>query len=494
MFQLRRRWVPTVIAGVMGMSAAAVMADQATTQPSAADLQSQIQQLKSQVADLKATQQQQSQADQTAAVQEVLKESDQQSQLMDSTGVNAGFDPSTWKFFIQSDDGNFYLHPYGWAQVRYTVSVRSSPHNTDDGFEIRRLKLGVDGNVINKDITYKFQLQNLADAPSSTVLTGNVINIEYAWIQYMLAHNMYGGDWAVRVGQFKNPAYHEEEAISDNSLLLAERSLADNLVGGNSLGGPYVEAIDLQYTGNNNPLHATLLAGNGDNSNNTNFTDFTNAVPSPAPATFTAVQDKFGVSGRADYKLFGDWTDNTDFTGKNSGKHDFAAVGAGVNFAESDSTTTTNPATTTTKFGTHATRFEVDGTYLVAQQWILYGGAYGDYQEFDGTVAGHRHRLDGAPIIQLGYDLTPAWQLAARYDVTFADHNFKTGNEDVFHECSLGVNYFLGDNGAAGNHAKITADVNYLPNGTPAVTGLGYQAQTLNRSEVVARLQFQVWF
>jgi hypothetical protein len=503
MYHLRRRWVPTIIAGAIGLSAAAVMADQPATQPSAADLQAQIQQLKSQVADLKATQQQQSQADETAAVNEVLKESDAQSQLLDSAPMTAGYDAANWRFIIASDDGNFLLHPYGWMQVRYAASYRSSPSNTDSGFEIRRFKLGVDGNLINKDITYKFQIQN-TNGPSASAPLGGTLNIEYAWINYMLAHNQYGGDWGLKVGQFKNPVYHEEEAVSDNSLLMVERSLEDNLVGGNALSGPYVQGLNLQYTGAKNPLHIQTLFTDGDNSQNTDFTNVTNAIPPALGTPQTVPQDKFGAAIRTDYKFFGDWADNTDATGKNSGKHDFFAVGAGVNFSQSTSTTTTDTlsaaspptlVTSATKFSTDQTRFGVDATYMVAQQWILYANGAGFYQNFRGMEpGGHGHRLDGGGLAQLGYMLTPAWELAGRYDVSCADHNFKTGGKDVFNEIGVGVNYFLGDNGSAGNHAKISADVNYLPTGTPAVTGLDYQAQTLGRNEIVGRLQFQLWF
>jgi len=52
----------------------------------------------------------------------------------------------------------------------------------------------------------------------------------------------------------------------------------------------------------------------------------------------------------------------------------------------------------------------------------------------------------------------------------------------------------MGDGGSAGNHAKVTADINYLPNGSPAAApGLDYLASPGN-DQWVLRLQFQLWF
>jgi TolA-binding protein len=138
MLNLTRRVGAAVVGGAIGFGALTAMADQPATQPSNQDLQAQIQQLKSQVAELKSNQQQQSQADEEQAVKEVTSEADQNSQLLDTgSGLSAGWDPSAYKFYLSSDDGNFYLHPGFWTQVRYVASYKSSPENWQDGFEIR---------------------------------------------------------------------------------------------------------------------------------------------------------------------------------------------------------------------------------------------------------------------------------------------------------------------------------------------------------------------
>jgi len=260
---------------------------------------------------------------------------------------------------------------------------------------------------------------------------------------------------------------------------MVDRSMVDNLVGGNALGGPYVQGVNLMFTGNDNPLHAQLLFLDGDASGNTDFTNF--------PAT--GVQDKFGAAFRADYKFFGDWADNFDATGKNSGKKDFLAIGGGVDFSQSD--TTAAPTT-----GTNALRWDVDGTYLMSQKFIVYAAFVGDYRAYRGAGVGAiDNECDLGELIQGGYFLNPAWELTARYSIAEMDSRFinTSTNNSTVHEIGVGIIRYLGDNGSAGNHAKIVFDANYLPNGSPAITGLGYQEQDHTRAEVVLRLMFQIW-
>ena len=92
-----------------------------------------------------------------------------------------------------------------------------------------------------------------------------------------------------------------------------------------------------------------------------------------------------------------------------------------------------------------------------------------------------------------GYFLDPAWQLIARYGIVALDRDFKVGNQDKFHEIAAGVNFFLGDRGSYGNRAKITVDVTYLPNGSPAALGNDFRASPNKKDEIVGRAQLQLW-
>ena len=54
------------------------------------------------------------------------------------------------------------------------------------------------------------------------------------------------------------------------------------------------------------------------------------------------------------------------------------------------------------------------------------------------------------------------------------------------------MNWFLGDDGSAWNHAKVTAEIDYLPNGTPEAKGLGY-LNSPGHDQWAFKLQFQLW-
>jgi hypothetical protein len=467
-------------------------------------LQQQVNSLQAEVNQLKAQQQQPVEVNEPQTMQQIITDADQHSQLLDSAGsFVGGWDPVNYRFTIASDDGNYLLEPGFWTQFRYAASYTTKPDNWDDGFEVRRLKFYLTGNAISKDLTYRVQMEN-TDAPSSTAI-GGVMFIEYAWAQLIFAHNLIGGDWGVQAGLIKDPVFHEEQAVSDNSLLMADRSLVDNLVGGNAMLGPFVQGLNLEYTGNNNPLHVQALFDGGDGSGDTNYTDVTAAAPVVVGNPQTVNDQKFGAAIRGDFKFFGDWTDNTDFTGKNSGKHNFLAAGAGLDFSQGDTAVTsvssltagTPPVvkTTTVHSGNNTLRWDVDATYLMAGRLIVYGAFVGDYVDYRGMLTTPNNRLDEGEQIQLGYFLCPAFQLTGRYSISETDPRFVgTGfSQSTYNEIGIGFNYFLGDDGAAGNHAKFVFNINYLPNGVPAVTGLDYQSQASTHGETVFVSQFQLW-
>ncbi len=284
----------------------------------------------------------------------------------------------------------------------------------------------------------------------------------------------------MKIGQTKNPVFKEQEGFGDQVQSMVERSLLDSLIGGNAFGGPLIKDADLVYTGNNNPLHGHLLFHSGDATGNT---DFNNVLASGASGDF-------GIAARADYKVFGDWADNADDTGVQSGKHDFLDIGGGIDYSEISGT----PGVAGVQ-GNSAVRAELDAQYYSAKKWGVYGEVIADTNALrGGAAAAPRNREDIGAMIEGTYLLTPAWELAARYSITEIDHRFKVANEDDFQELGVGVDYFLGEGGAWGNHAKFAFDVDYLPYGTPAATGLDYLASGNGHNEFVARGEFQLWF
>jgi hypothetical protein len=407
------------------------------------------------------------------ATQHVLAEANAHDSFLDaSTGMTAGWNTSKQQFFIASDDGNFYFHPGIAFQERYAADYRNTPDTWTNGFETRRMKFYFDGYVFSPDLTYKFQWQD------STA--GGAPTIEYAWGQYVFWHDVgpLDGNVGVKIGQTKNYASKEQAIVGDTNQPLVERSLLDSTIGGNALGGPLVEGVDFVYTGDKTPLHTDLMFNDGNSSGLGNFTDVT-----PAGA-----QNNFGAAVRADYKVFGDWADNGDLTGKQA-TNNFLDFGAGADFTQ---------GVTAVPVGTPASdayRWDLDAQYTMANTFVVYGAFEGDFIQADGTpgkVVSH-HDLNTGELIEGGYFLNPALELVARYDVSNFDDHYKVGGQNLFQEAGIGANWFLGQDGSWGNHAKFTFDVDYLPNGNPTATGLDYLASPADHTAVVIRGQFQLW-
>ena len=82
---------------------------------------------------------------------------------------------------LQSEDGRFALHPSMVIQFRNVTNYRrqataTGMSDTQNGFELRRLKLVADGNAFSTDATYQTILS--VDRKTGTV------SLEDAWIRY----------------------------------------------------------------------------------------------------------------------------------------------------------------------------------------------------------------------------------------------------------------------------------------------------------------------
>ena len=493
---------------------------QTSQQPTQQELLDKINALQAQVNNLQG-QENKNEAEQAKIIQDVIADADKHTQLMDvDGGITAGWDKSKSQFFIASDDGNFFFHPGIIFQFRYIADYREGNNtanpesSTQDGFEVRRLKFYFDGNVFTKDLTYKFQWQDDNN--------GGTPKLEWAFGQYVIFHNVGPGDIGIKAGQYKDYVFKEEATTSDTTQLMVERSLANSTVGGNAFGGPLIQGVDLVYTGKTSPIHADFIFDDGDNTGNTDFTNsvlsgngsgvaVAGGVPS-APAAPTgdtyATHSNFGAGARVDFKVFGDWSDTGDLTGK-AAKNDLLDIGGGAHVSQGNNVVTVAaPA----QYDFDTVRYDLDAQYISAGKWTVFGAAYGDtiayrsdsFADLPGSTEGasdgqnHSYRNDWAQVVEGGYFITPALELAARYSITEYDSRFRLGKspdslESTFNEIGVGATYFLGDNGEAGNHAKVVLDANYLPNGSPSATGLGYSSETNNKAEVVVRALFQIW-
>jgi len=515
---IRGRYVWTAISGLAlgfaGLSVSSVRADAPATEPTKQQLIDRVNQMQTQMDQMK-TQldaQQVSTADEQASIAKLLADADKRSQLLDTDGTaTAGWDPEKKRFFI-TDGTNFYFHPGVIFQFRYAGDYQdkngAAPAKTDQfdsGFEVRRAKFYFDGYLFSPDLTYKFQWQdNNNDGTPS---------LEYAYVTYTFAHNVIGdADLALRGGQFKDPVFKEEAGVGDNFQPLVERSLANYEVGGLSNvtpggGQAYVQGLDLQLTGAKSALHSDVVFHDGYNGANSDFTNGLDAnqgvansatgISQASNSNLNSPQDNFGAAARVDYKVFGDWADASDLTGMQSGKTDLLVIGGGVDFTEGSAGTVTSAlGATSASSGFDVVRYTADAQYQSAHKWTLYGAFYGDYAEtrvVGVTPSTPNGRSDLGGVLEGGYDLNNSWQLTARYSLTDIDQRFRGTGPSQFNEIGLGVNYFMGSNGSWANNSKISADVDYLPNGNPSSTGLDYLTTPNDKPAVVFRVQYQMF-
>ena len=414
--------IATAAAGVTLFSAAALAAD-ATTQPSTQELLDQIKQLQSKVEQLEARQNQTS-ADVAATVQQIVKDAEKRSQLLASDGdFLAGHDGKT--FFLKSADGNYLIIPSAELQIRNTTNWNTAGDDSiENGFEIRRFKVRLEGNLFNPNFTYVLQYAN----SSST----GTPNLEDAWVKYQWTPG-----WYVRGGQFKDPLLHEQ-LVSGRRQMTTDRSLLSLFMTGSS--DNYVQGVSVIYDAKDQPWRAEAAFTDGVSSQNTTWRDF------PANST------DWGAAGRVEYFAAGDRAQYDDFTALGN-KKDLLVFGLAGDVTQAGSDT--------------AYFHTIDAQWENTEGFSAYAAYVGRYTDASGGDA-----YDYGVELQGAYLFKPQWEGFVRYDfikledeVTFASG----GSEDLFHEFTVGVNYYL-----KSHYAKFTLDASYLPNGAPSdQIGLG---------------------
>ncbi|HZL37721.1 MAG TPA: porin [Tepidisphaeraceae bacterium] len=156
------------------------------------------------------------------------------------------------KFLIQSNDNRYVIHPWLQMQFRHETTYRADAGNlanqsdTQNGFEIRRLKLGFDGNVISPDLTYLFQFA--ADRK-----TGNFA-LEQAYGKYRLPNSPF----YLKAGQYKEPVDHEQ-LLASRYLTAIDRTLTNEYIHLDPANLPAAVNSDIQVfrAGVNYYLHGT---------------------------------------------------------------------------------------------------------------------------------------------------------------------------------------------------------------------------------------------
>jgi hypothetical protein len=457
-----KRFSPCAVPGIVAFPILAALAtggQARADEPTRDELVARIEQLQARVQALEGKQKagaEEGAREVDRAVAGALSDAEQRSRGLHfgSDLTAAGYDKS---FFLRSTDGNFSLRPGVHFQFRHVTTYRQDEKNGDNddiqsGFEVRRLKVSLEGNVFRPEFTYFFQW--------ATERGGGSVVLDDAWVRYQFADR-----WALKLGQYKDPVFHEE-LTPDKTLLTVERSLLNEVLGGGLTGR--VQGASVIYGNDKADLQGEFMVHDGARTLNTNFTDSPGGL---------GVVENFGVGGRVAYKFMGNWKDYRDFTAKET-KEPMLIAGVGAEFTEGQDV--------------GALLSTVDVQYEHPSGLSLYGALVGDYRDTRNGDSGNA--FDWGAIAQVGYLLSPNWEVFGAYDILLFEDDVAFpggGSEDVFHEIVGGVNYYLGKGGAYGHRAKFTADVVVLPAGAPrSVSGNGILAG--DDLQLVFRAQFQL--
>lgn len=457
------RFVLTALAASVGLSLQVKAADStqptSTDEPTTAEMMQQIKALQQKVQDLEHKQDEASHArDIDEITTKVLADAQKRSQLLDMEGFTAGY--SDGQFLLRSGDGNFSFHPWVQFAFRDETNLRQDTSDGSDdlqnGFELRRVKLGFDGNLFSPGLLYNFIW--------ATDRHNGGLVLEEAWAKYRL-----NDGFAIQGGQFKGPFSHEA-LMSSKKLMAAERSLInDQFTGGDN----FLQGVAFIYNDQlkKGPLRATGAITDGIKNNaNQNFQDFpTNNAD-------------FGLEGRVEYFAMGSAKDYDDFEAFNT-KSDLLVFGGALDYTEAGNT----------NFFLQTADVQYENTHGLG----LYGAYYGRYTQnapvgvnpAPPAAAPSEHDIyDWGFVAQAGYLIDRKWEPFVRYDfIDFDQDGLGAGVENQVHEITLGVNYFI-----YGHNAKFTLDGTWLPNGSPvADDGAGILANDGN-SEFVLRAQFQL--
>lgn len=462
MFQSSRRLVPAIAA--LGCGALALAAE-----PSVEQLQAKVDAMQAKIEAMEARQT--SAADVDATVARVIEDAQKRSQLMAVEGFTGGYQKDRG-FVLKDTEGNFLLHPYLQVQVRNASTWRENYGTGDDtdfqnGFEVRRMKFGFEGNAYSPDLTYQFQWKT----DQNSTPTGGGVFLEDAWARYKFDKNM-----SVMAGQFKDPLFRES-LVSSTRQLAADRSLQNYLMEGQD---DYVQGISLIYD-NGDRMRAQFAYTDGFNSANQSFVQ-DNQVSSTTGTQYASGRTYVtGVAARGEYMVMGDpaktWKQYSGFSAQGASS-DMLILGAAGDWSQNGDLNATH--------------------YTVDAQWqpeaiaglSVYGGLVGVYSSGNGAPSANTW----GGIVQVGYMVTPRIEPFARYDYTRCDQNtLSNANEALFgtrnvQEATIGVNYYL-----FGQNAKFTLDLSYLPEGYFGTDATGADVlQQMGENEWVARAQFQL--
>ena len=426
-------------------------------------------------------------------VRDVLADSEQRASFR-ADGATSGYDRN---FFIASADGSFRLNFEGQIQVRYaysTAPAESLPAGTQPdsyGFEIRRMQLNFFGNVFDKSVTYRVQLQYQRDAS----VGAPPLRWADVWMQKALGEGFY-----VRAGQWKN-FFNYEENTSSRTQQMVERSLVNDY-----FNTKFVQGLLLGWESSQVRTYFSYNDGGANRD--------------------VGVIGRFGnltdwaFTGRLEWMPAGEWGQFRDMQGW-IGSPFGAMFGVAVNWQRAGGTPpperqavgngtiipSFNPATAVADVMTLLT-WTADAN-LRGNGWSLWGAFSGNTIYSGGEIARQRG-VNGAlslgAVVQGGVFLIPELELVARWEGLWVQSGFDPAtyapsalNSQTLNIVTVGMNWYFNKNAL-----KFALDGGYAFNPVLFQNGLFGEniggadwrssATGVGAGEVVVRGQLQLLF
>lgn len=430
---------------------------QPTTEPSNGDTAAQVQELRSEVQDLRARLDAQSEeGPATTRPAEEASPAEKEGLL----GLHAGWNPDKG-FIIRSDDDSFLLHPWAFVQFRDATNYRSNESatqgaDTENGFELPRMKFIIDGNIFSTDLTYQFIW--------ATQDTSGDLQLQDAWGRYHIPGTLF----AVEGGQIRDPVDHEQYLFATKTMT-PDRSIVNNVL---LNGDDIVKGIEVSCGYDNDSVARGILAFT---SGQRNFdTDFEEYPVNTAD---------WGVAGRVEWKLTGDWKDYTQFTSLGD-KTDLMVVGGGMDYTEAGAAAAL----------THV----VDVQFNCPCGTSIYAAYLGRYTRDNAGPPTTNGEFTAGATRADTYDATARLMVAQlidqrfepffRYEyIQFDPHEIPSGLNSTVNDLTLGFNYYF-----YGHRAKITTGVSDLPNGSPVSNTISDVMTSHRGNELIVQVQFQL--
>ncbi|MFK7790729.1 MAG: hypothetical protein AB8C95_14705 [Phycisphaeraceae bacterium] len=367
-------------------------------------------------------------------------------------GILAGHNGSS--FFLNSADGGFSMNVSGLMQFRYIGNFRgdeagrtstSPDDNTEGGFEFRRVELAFSGHIVEPAWKYVVVLATEDGANGIEQIIAQDLKISYDIDE----------KWTVAAGRYFAPLLREE-LIGPASQPIALSYMNNEL----SIGRG--EGISLLYNGEDVRTHVYLNDGAGSGGGG--------GVNNP----FADTAD-FAITGRADFRVSGDWNQWGDFTSDGE-EAIFLGVASHYETGEPGDSVAANDYT--------LLAWTVDGSYE-ANGLHLYAAVAGEH--FNNT--GSADITNYGFVTQAGYRIadTP-YEPYVRGEMMFFDSALAYAEDDVA-LITVGTNYHIN------SHVKIAGDLVWALDPIPTDSiNAGLLADGTKDNQLVLRLQLQLKF